>query len=272
MFSLNKKSIFTFIFASIISSPLCAIEITEVSNDEQAIKSVSATQNSETATPVAKIETVKKVEKAKTENAYETKPKVDTENKTFVEPPKSVKFTGYVSDNQEYWTTRGPGKQYRVSIRVNAGDKVYVLNEQNGYYNIFTEDGKSAWISKKHIQQEPSNLYKVKNLTTENQKYKYRLENFDSETARELKKTKTELDALKIEHNKLLEDHKKLTEKAEFLTTENARLDEASGRKEQEEMIKFLTRGGLIAAGGILVGVILVYLPRPRRRNKDYYY
>ena len=35
--------------------------------------------------------------------------------------------------------------------------------------------------------------------------------------------------------------------------------------------LRWWKEGGLIAGIGALAGVILVYLPRPRRRREDYY-
>ena len=50
--------------------------------------------------------------------------------------------------------------------------------------------------------------------------------------------------------------------------------EELKGRletKDLDKQLKWWTRGGIIALSGALVGVILVYLPRPRRRNRRYY-
>ncbi len=262
MFTFNKTFWLAFFGSALISSQTFALEIKEVPQDEQPTK-VTVTKATNNIAPTAQVATKTNVATAN---------KALTQKANTPTPPKAVRFTGYVSDKQQLWTTRGPGKQYRVAIQVQVGEKVSVLDEAKGYYQIFTQDGKTGWISKKSIQTEESNLSKVNTLSIENERIKYRLANFDSETARELKKTTQELESLKAEHQKLLVEHSKQTEEIKHLTSENARLEEESGNKERTNQITWFTYGGIVGGIGIVIGAILVYLPRPRRNNRDYYY
>ena len=264
----------------LLASQAQAIEVTEV-NDIKPQVSTETTTKPQTIKNVAPKSQKVEAPVAPTTNQTTTvanttqveKPKANIKTlEENIEPPKNVKFTAFISDKTGVWTTRGPGRQYKLTGQVMIGEKVQVLSEANNYYEIFTQNGKTVWIPKKSVQTEESNLSKVKALSEENEQLKYRLANIDSESAKELRKVSSELEVLKKEHQELLLKHAKQTEEVTHLTSENARLEEESGNKERTNQITWLTYGGIIAITAFIIGAIFVYLPRPRRSNKDYYY
>lgn len=264
----------------LLASQVQAIEVTEV-NDIKPQVSTETTTKPQTIKNVAPKSQKVEAPVAPTTNQTTTvanttqveKPKANIKTlEENIEPPKNVKFTAFISDKTGVWTTRGPGRQYKLTGQVMIGEKVQVLSEANNYYEIFTQNGKTVWIPKKSVQTEESNLSKVKALSEENEQLKYRLANIDSESAKELRKVSSELEVLKKEHQELLLKHAKQTEEVTHLTSENARLEEESGNKERTNQITWLTYGGIIAITAFIIGAIFVYLPRPRRGNKDYYY
>ena len=264
----------------LLASQAQAIEVTEV-NDIKPQVSTETTTKPQTIKNVAPKSQKVEAPVAPTTNQTTTvanttqveKPKANIKTlEENIEPPKNVKFTAFISDKTAVWTTRGPGRQYKLTGQVMIGEKVQVLSEANNYYEIFTQNGKTVWIPKKSVQTEESNLSKVKALSEENEQLKYRLANIDSESAKELRKVSSELEVLKKEHQELLLKHAKQTEEVTHLTSENARLEEESGNKERTNQITWLTYGGIIAITAFIIGAIFVYLPRPRRGNKDYYY
>ena len=264
----------------LLASQAQAIEVTEV-NDIKPQVSTETTTKPQTIKNVAPKSQKVEAPVAPTTNQTTTvanttqveKPKANIKTlEENIEPPKTVKFTAFISDKTGVWTTRGPARQYKLTGQVMIGEKVQVLSEANNYYEIFTQNGKTVWIPKKSVQTEESNLSKVKALSEENEQLKYRLANIDSESAKELRKVSSELEVLKKEHLELLLKHAKQTEEVTHLTSENARLEEESGNKERTNQITWLTYGGIIAITAFIIGAIFVYLPRPRRGNKDYYY
>ena len=177
----------------------------------------------------------------------------------------------YISDDAKVWATRGPGKQYKLSGQIRIGERVEFLSERNDYAEIRTPTGSVVWVPKREIQFEESNLYKVTRLSQENTELKFKLDNIDSETIRDLKKATTELEALRKEHDALKKAHEEMEEQMKETTELNEELKGRLETKDLDKQLKWWTRGGIIALSGALVGVILVYLPRPRRRNRRYY-
>ena len=129
-----------------------------------------------------------------------------------------------------------------------------------------------VWIPKREIQREESNRYKVSKLEEENSSLKYKLDNIDSESMRELKKATEELTRLKKAYTELKQVHEEMEVKMKETAEENEELSSKLETKDQDMQLRWWKQGGLIALIGAIVGVILVYLPRPRRRKDDYYY
>lgn len=179
----------------------------------------------------------------------------------------------YVSDDSTVWVTRGPGKQYRVVGTIKVGEKLKVLRTANGYYEVIGPKGDAVWVSAKNVQEYPSFRNRVSTLEEENSKLKYKLNNIDSETARELKQTSKELANLKEEYSKLQKIQSEQETKLNELTALNTELEGKLETKDQDMQLRWWKHGAVIAFIGIIIGVILVYLPKPKRgRRDDYYY
>ena len=111
----------------------------------------------------------------------------------------------------------------------------------------------------------------MEELTRENAELKYKLDNIDSENARELREKKKELDQLKVAHAALEKEQQSQVEELKEARALKADLDAQLKTREQEMQIRWWKNGALIAGAGAIIGVILVYLPRPRRKRDDYY-
>ena len=147
----------------------------------------------------------------------------------------------YVSDDSTVWVTRGPGKQYRVVGTIKVGEKLKVLRTANGYYEVIGPKGDAVWVSAKNV--------------------------------RELKQTTNELASLKEEYSKLQKLQSEQETKLNELTALNTELEGKLETKDQDMQLRWWKHGAVIAFIGIIIGVILVYLPKPKRgRRDDYYY
>ena len=271
-----KELIVSSAIASLValSSTAAAIELTEVGsgkieninipkdqNTEETVQNTPTTQNS-TVDAAGASESAAVQKSVKTEDNSQTAQPVRT---------SGGKKTAYISDDAKVWATRGPGKQYKLSGQIRIGERVEFLSERNDYAEIRTPTGSVVWVPKREIQFEESNLYKVTRLSQENTELKFKLDNIDSETIRDIKKATTELEALRKEHDALKKAHEEMEEQMKETTELNEELKGRLETKDLDKQLKWWTRGGIIALSGALVGVILVYLPRPRRRNRRYY-
>ncbi len=185
---------------------------------------------------------------------------------------RETSYVAYISDKTKVWATRGPGKQYRLSGQLRTGEKVDVLSEKNGYVQVRTGKGTVVWVPKSETQREESNLYKVEKLEKENADLKYKLENIDNETAKAYRAASAELAKLKTANAELQRNYADAQAKLEETTRLKEELEGKFDTREQDMQLRWWKQGAIIALIGALAGVILVYLPRPRRKERDYYY
>lgn len=270
----------TLLSLSVVSNAV-ALELTEVSAEriekpevKQAEKQTAAPVKAvKTEAPEVRRESVPQAESVQVSgNEEKAKPAAAPEAAAEKTPSRKVSYVAYVSDESSVWATRGPGKQYKLSGQIKIGERVEVLSEKNDYVEVRTPKDTIVWIPKREIQREKSNRYKVSKLEEENSSLKYKLDNIDSESMRELKKATEELTRLKKAYTELKQVHEEMEVKMKETAEENEELSSKLETKDQDMQLRWWKQGGLIALIGAIVGVILVYLPRPRRRKDDYYY
>ena len=164
----------------------------------------------------------------------------------------------YISDNVFLYLLGGPGTEYRILGSIEAGQPITLLNETQGDYSkIVDHKGREGWVQTNLISSTPSFREQVPALTNELAQTKTKLADVLGSTdnhADEVAELKAKLSELEITLNKTLQ--------------ERDSLKVAVDRSAQDARFALWREGGLIAAAGLIFGVILVYLPRPQRRNK----
>ena len=164
----------------------------------------------------------------------------------------------YISDNVFLYLLGGPGTEFRIVGSIEAGQPVTLLNETQGDYSkIIDHKGRAGWVQTNLISSTQSFREQVPTLTTELAQAKAKLAEVSSSTdnhADELLELKAKLSELETTLAKT--------------TQERDQLKNAVDRTAQDERFELWRQGGLIAGMGLILGIILVYLPRPQRRNK----
>jgi len=177
----------------------------------------------------------------------------------------------YVSDDIFTYLHGGPGKQYRILGSVKAGDKVQflALDASGKYAQILDSKGRNAWILNSELQSAPSYRAQVSVLQEQLRQLQLKMDNIDSDQARELKEKRERLTLLE---QQVSQQEQQLTEQGKELQTlrqQKQKLQHDLGTKEQDQQYRWWREGGYIAGVGLLLGLLLPYLPRPRRRSKD---
>lgn len=164
----------------------------------------------------------------------------------------------YISDNVFLYILNGPGTDFRILGSIEAGQPITFLGETQGDYSkIIDHKGREGWVPTNLISSSPSFREQVSTLTNELNEAKAKL-------AEVLSSTDNHTDEVAELKAKLNEAETMLSK----TTQERDSLKVAVDRSAQEAQFAQWREGGLIAAAGLIIGVILVYLPRPQRRNK----
>ncbi|WOT07035.1 TIGR04211 family SH3 domain-containing protein [Shewanella youngdeokensis] len=167
--------------------------------------------------------------------------------------------TSYISDDVFTYIHGGPGKQFRILGSVEAGQKVTSLEEQqDDYSKIVDHKGREGWVLSKLLSPDVSLREQLPALQAELTQTKAELANALTTTdsnAQELTQLKAQLAKVQKELASSSEDR------------DVAQLKLAT--MQENERFEMWQQGGFIAAGGLILGIILVYLPRPQRKPKN---
>lgn len=165
----------------------------------------------------------------------------------------------FISDNVFLYLHGGPGTQYRILGSIEAGQPVTLLPEsQEGYSKVIDHKGREGWVQSDMLSADRSFRETLPLVEAELTDTKAKLDdilNSSESNVAELAKTKAQLAQLKATLETTTKERDVATQKLTNL--------------KQNERFEMWKEGGLIAGLGLIIGMILVYLPRPQRRKKS---
>lgn len=163
--------------------------------------------------------------------------------------------SAYVSDNLFSYMHTGPGTDYKILGSINAGKIVSLTGKtSDGFSKVVDERGRQGWVKTSALQSEPSFRYQVEQLQQqlENEKQNLLSEQGVSESLRD------ELAALNGRYESLQE---KLNATIEQLNTNKVEVFDSD-----EAKILWFSRGAIVLGVGLLIGIIIPFLPRRKKR------
>ncbi|MCO6524231.1 MAG: SH3 domain-containing protein [Candidatus Schmidhempelia sp.] len=176
----------------------------------------------------------------------------------------------YISDDLSTYLRRGPGNNYGLSGSLNAGDKVEVLSvSQDGKFSqIQDKRGRVAWLETTALSDTPSLRHRIPELEQQISNLKKEISNLNeshdtvsTNYQNKLTKSAEIINSLQTENQQL---QARVTSQQTEIETLSNELDE----KRQRLILNYFLNGGLVAGGGLLLGLILPVI-LPRRRKKD---
>ncbi|GAA0342401.1 TIGR04211 family SH3 domain-containing protein [Bowmanella denitrificans] len=174
------------------------------------------------------------------------------------EPSDTDGETVYIADDLYTFMHAGPGRNYRILGSVTAGSKVTLLqrNDSEGFVEIIDDKQRTGWVDGRFISEQPS----VREAMPQMQE-----DLSDAQSA--LQEAKRKNDLLNQQILDLNSRNKQLQTDLDELQSQHSRVERELATKDNKVQIEWLTRGGIIGLAGILLGVIVMLIPRKRRRN-----
>ncbi|MBL6734620.1 MAG: TIGR04211 family SH3 domain-containing protein [Shewanellaceae bacterium] len=186
-----------------------------------------------------------------------------TQNTASSQPHK-----GYISDNLYTYSRSGPGEEFRLITRLKAGEQVQITNNtQNNFTEIIDHNKRHSWVNSKFITTKETFRYQIQQL----------------EQAKKAAETTAQqaLSTAKNMHHDLIQKKEMLTTQLQTATVNLQQLNNTlnMNRKvlnDTEQQLHALQgrqhtqmwlQGGLIAGLGLVLGLIIPYLPSPRQRK-----
>ena len=193
----------------------------------------------------------------------------------------------YVTDRTQVELRRGPSTEYRILRYLEAGDRVEVLEQNEGFSRVKVGQDTEGWIPSASLIAEPiarDRLAAAERTAATARERATALEEQNRELERNLAATRAELEQTKASHGtvsrelaeirtasanvvKLHDDNASLQQRlvqrdleVEQLTTENSRLAARSNQN-------WFVVGAAVLLGGIVIGLVAPTLRRKRRSD-----
>ncbi|TCI04890.1 TIGR04211 family SH3 domain-containing protein [Corallincola luteus] len=165
----------------------------------------------------------------------------------------------YVSDELTIFMHTGPSTQYRIIGTITAGSRVKVEQAQSDtdYIKVTDPKGKTGWVDKKLLMTQASLQYRMPQLEEQLATLQMELQARNEELAA----LKQNLRGLQEQSEILIEERDETLSANQRLTTELDTLDEST-------QMEWFWRGGIVLGAGILLGIIIPFLPR-RKKQQD---
>lgn len=174
----------------------------------------------------------------------------------------------YVTDDAKIYLRRGPGTDYALSGSVNSGEKVTVIDtSSNGKYtHIKDSSGRIAWIQSAELNDQPGSKERVSQLEAQLEDYKKKADgsyqkNIIDDYTQKLQISEQKIAALTSQNDELQKQ----------LSDQNDKIDSMTfvvDQKKSSVVFKWFLYGGLLALGGVILGLILPAMAPSRRQQR----
>lgn len=167
--------------------------------------------------------------------------------------------THFITDDVDIYMHSGPGTQYRILGTIEAGQSVTLLNEsQNDYSKIRDHKNREGWVISELVKKGTGLRNRLPIVEAELAKAKQTLAQLDQSS----ESVTQQLTAANQQILSLESELASASQQRDHAIKElNAIQDNAQSRMWQQ--------GALIAGLGALIGIFLVYLPRPQRKKSS---
>jgi SH3 domain protein len=167
--------------------------------------------------------------------------------------------TRFISDDVYTFIHGGPGTEFRILGSVEAGQPITLLDNTDGdFTQIIDHKGREGWV--------------LTSLVTDQPSFRERFPEMEAQ----LKQANEQLNQITQNTDNteeyLILANEKVTELNAALTIAVKQRDEAELKVQHgvdNRRYQMWQQGGLIGGMGALIGIILVYLPRPQRRKNS---
>ncbi len=189
--------------------------------------------------------------------ALQTEPSNTTSN----EPSDDSTDVRYIRDNLTVFMHAGPGREFRILGTIEAGTKITLLeqNREKGFVEIIDDKQRTGWIEDQNVVNQRSMreiLPELREKLSQNNDELTRAEQLNQELNQQIAE--------------LSLSNKQLQQRYDTLNDTYTLLREQKDDQDQSSQKEWFTRGGMIALAGIILGVIMTYIPKRKRRSDNW--
>lgn len=165
---------------------------------------------------------------------------------------------GFIIDELYTFIHAGPGRNYRILGSIIAGTQVQKIgtSEDGTYVEVVDDKQRTGWVDARFFSEAKSLRLRIPEL-----------ENAIDESQRQLNQYRDQAQALKSQLDESQALYQSVEEKYQALQLAHQKSQSQLEDSDSAEQQEWLIKGGILAVGSLLLGVILTFLPRGRRRS-----
>ncbi len=169
---------------------------------------------------------------------------------------------GHIADDAMVYVHNGPSNEYRIITRIKSGAPVQILKRdpKSKYVQIKMPKGRIGWV-------EPSAVNPGDSISVRLPKLQSSLDKSQSTVTEQADK----IEKLQRETNQLKQKNLSLTTEVVELKSSIKELNFKIESTDESNLMRWFTHGGLVALGGVILGLILPYFPKRRKRKDDWF-
>ncbi|MFM2483214.1 TIGR04211 family SH3 domain-containing protein [Celerinatantimonas sp. YJH-8] len=177
----------------------------------------------------------------------------------------------YITNDLFIYMHSGPGNNYRIVGTVNAGEAVneleYDSDSQFAHIHII-DSGKDGWIEADKLSNTVSLDAQLKQNQTQLQQTQQQLKQLKAETQQTEQSKSETIDQLQQQLSTEKQQTTQLHQQLSTIMAENKKLSSQLSSIQENVQMQWLLRGGMVAGAGLILGLIIPYLPR-RKKHKE---
>ncbi|NVK55196.1 MAG: TIGR04211 family SH3 domain-containing protein [Alteromonadaceae bacterium] len=167
----------------------------------------------------------------------------------------------YIADNLFIFIHSGPSRNYRILGSIEAGEPVTVLetDSETDFTKITDADGREGWVESQYIIDTISRRAQLPQLNqrlADSSQQMDRLQTQNTEIAQDLASARQQIAELESA----------LATSRQTITS----LEEQVNEQDDMERYRMFSYGGIVAGAGLLVGILVTFIPKRRRRNDSW--
>ncbi len=168
---------------------------------------------------------------------------------------------GHIADDVYTFYHSGPGNQYRITGRIRSGEPVEILRQDPGsqYVEIRMDNGRTGWVPGDNVQPGASLAARLPKLEADLEQSRGAV----ASQRESLQKLQQELATARDEKEQLARESAQLQTEIKELNFRIETMDESN-------LIRWFTHGGLVALGGVILGLILPMFRGRRKSRSDW--
>ncbi|MDC8833093.1 TIGR04211 family SH3 domain-containing protein [Alteromonas gilva] len=167
----------------------------------------------------------------------------------------------YIADDLFIFIHSGPSRNYRILGSIEAGEPVTVLetDSENEFTKINDADGREGWVESQYIIDTISRRAQLPQLS------------------QRLADSSAQLDRMQTRNTAIAQDLAGARQQIAELEAElaNSRqtiagLEGQISKQDDIERYRMFSYGGIVAGAGLLIGILVTFIPKRRRRNDSW--